>query len=300
MIIICIIGLVNLILRLKIVYRLYRMKLLKTGLWLCSSIFLMTHTYAHYPYVAPLSYQTFNNHSAIVSGFYDNPFSPEIAIKNFKFHYHNPQGEKIEIADEQWAKTQTLSSMSLENKVDGTYRIRGVKQGATTQFALDEKMWKVVITGKPVATKPASTKVIYESQLDKKNKVKTVQVTEIIETFVSRKNTSNKVFEHLHDGLDIQFLTHPNAIRANQPIHLKLIDNKKGISNLGAEVLTQTVNFSRDTKVYKEVTTDEQGNLNFTIKDKGQYLLKIDYQQPFDIKSDSLKRYKYTLSFNVI
>ena len=276
------------------------MKLLKTSLWLCGSIFLVSNAYAHYPYVAPLSYQTFNNHSAIVSGFYDNPFAPEIAIKNFKFHYHNPQGEKIEIADDQWAKTQTLSSMSLENKMDGTYRVRGIKQGSITQFALDGSVWKTLIGGKLAADKPASTKVIYESQLGKKSKTKTVQVTELIETFVSRRNTSTKVIEHLHDGFDIQFLTHPNAIQANQPIHLKVLDNKKGIANLDVEILTQTVDFSRDTKVYKKITTDAQGNLNFTIKDKGQYLLKIDYQQPFETKGDSLKRYKYTLSFNVI
>lgn len=65
--------------------------------------------FAHYPYVAPLSYQTFNNHTAIVSGFYDNPFASEVAIKNFKFHYHMPTGQKIYLADDAWTKTQTLS-----------------------------------------------------------------------------------------------------------------------------------------------------------------------------------------------
>lgn len=49
----------------------------------------------------------------------------------------------------------------------------------------------------------------------------------------------------------------------------------------------------------KTVTTDEQGILNFSLLEKGQYLLKIDYQQPFEHKGNALKRYKYTLSFNV-
>ena len=38
---------------------------------------------------------------------------------------------------------------------------------------------------------------------------------------------------------------------------------------------------------------------DFSLAEKGQYLLKIDYQQPFEHKGDTLKRYKYTLSFNV-
>lgn len=276
------------------------MKLLKMSVCLCGSVLMLQAAQAHYPYVAPLSYQTFNNHSAIVSGFYDNPFASEIAIKNFKFHYHNPLGEKIEIANEQWSKTQALSSLTLENKVDGTYRIRGVKQGSIAQFALDAKVWKSLIGGKPASNKMVSDKVVYTSQLSKKAPIKTVQTEELIETFISRKKISTKVIEHVHDGFDIQFMTHPNAMQVNQPIQLKVLDEQKSIENLNVEILAQTYDFARDAKVYKALKTDENGNLNFVIKDKGQYLLKVDYQQPFENKSEDLKRYKYTLSFNVI
>ena len=46
---------------------------------------LSATTHAHHPFVAPLSYQTFNNHTALLAGFYDNPFVSEIAIKSFNF-----------------------------------------------------------------------------------------------------------------------------------------------------------------------------------------------------------------------
>lgn len=272
----------------------------KPTLLLSIALLCVQFSHAHYPYVAPLSYQTFNNHSAIVSGFYDNPFASEVAIKNFKFHFHTPVGEKIEISEDNWSKTQTLSSYSLENKIDGTYRIRGIKQGTASRFALDGKVWKALIGGQPALNKTIPENVIYTSQLSKKAKIKTVQTTEMIETFVSRKQTSSKVIEHLHDGFDIQFLTHPNAIQAGQPIQLKVMDDQKTIANLNVEILAQTHDFSRDAKVYQSIQTDAQGAVNFIIKDKGQYLLKVDYQQPFTLKNDDLKRYKYTLSFNVI
>ena len=276
------------------------MKFLKVVACLAPVFALMQSAQAHYPYVAPLNYQTFNNHSAVISGFYDNPFASEVAIKNFQFHFHTPAGEKIEINDDAWVKTQTLSSMSLENKIDGTYRIRGVKQGSSARFALDAKVWKSLIGGQPAADKAIPENVVYQSQLKKKAQIKTVQTVELIETFISRKLTSNQVIAHIHDGFDVQFLTHPNAIKADQAVHLKVLDEHKGVANLAVEVLAQSNDFSRESKVYQKLTTDAEGNLNFNIKDKGQYLLKLDYQQPFSMKSAELKRYKYTLSFNVI
>lgn len=258
------------------------------------------NTHAHYPFVAPLSYQTFNNHSAIVAGFYDNPFASEIAIKNFKFHYHTPMGEKLYIGDSAWVNSKTLSSYSLENKLDGTYRIRGEKQGNHARYALDGKQWKPFIQATPKAHQPVNNTVFYAKDLKKNTLQKTVESTEIIESFVSRRKISQHVIQHLHNGFDIQFITHPNAFKKSQAIQLKLLDDKKGIANLKVEILAQTTDFSRDAKVYKTLTTDTNGLLNFSIDEKGQYLMKVDYQQPFELKTDTLKRYKYTLAFNVI
>ncbi|WP_180114769.1 DUF4198 domain-containing protein [Acinetobacter sp. YH12063] len=267
---------------------------------LCLALCTVGQAQAHYPYVAPLNYQTFNNHSAILSGFYDNPFVSEIAIKNFNFHVHTPSGDKLHLADADWAKTQTVSSYSLENKQDGTYRIRGEKQGSTARYAYDQKQWKALINGVRDPQKTANANVIYTAELTKKSQIKSIQTQEIIETFVSRRATSTHVVNHLHDGFDVQFKTHPNAIKQNEPVQLKVLDQKKAVAGLQVEILQQTTDYSREGKVYKTLKTDQDGNLNLNLADRGQYLLKIDYQQPFEMKGDALKRYKYTLSFNVI
>ena len=276
------------------------MKQVKKILMVLGTILGGQYANAHYPYMAPLSYQTFNNHTAILSGFYDNPFVSEIAIKNFNFHYHTPTGEKIYIDDESWAKTKTLASYSLENKVDGTYRIRGEKEGNTVRYALDGKQWKNLISGSQKAKQPINTNVIYADQLKKNTNIKSVQTLEFIETFVSRRVVSNQVIQHIHSGFDVQFLTHPNAMKVNQPIQLKLLDNQQNVAHQNVEILLQTTDFSRNEKVYKTLTSNEKGELNFNIAEKGQYLLKVDYQQPFNTSSEQLKRYKYTLAFNVI
>lgn len=276
------------------------MNTLKNMIFCAATAFVTTHSYAHYPYVAPLSYQTFNHHSAIISGFYDNPFASEVAIKNFEFHYHTPTGEKIAIQEQDWLKSKTLSVFSLENKLDGTYRIRGEKQGNTAKFALDAGQWKALLQAEPKDTKALNTHVVYASQLSKNASVKTVQTVDVIETFVSRRQISDHVIKHIHGGFDLQFLTHPNAIRLNQTTTLKVLDNQQGVANLKVELLAQTHDFSREEKVYQTLTTAADGTLNFKIPDKGQYLLKLDYQQPFESKATDLKRFKYTLAFNVI
>ncbi len=269
-----------------------------TGSLVVMATLAATYSHAHYPFVAPLSYQTFNNHTAVIAGFYDNPFASEVAIKNFKFHYHNPEGKKVYLQDDAFSQTQTVSSFSLENTIDGTYRIRGEKQGLTSRFALDGKTWKPLIAAKFDPAK-ANNKVFYAENLKKTGQVKTVQSLEIIETFVSRRATSNHVIHHLHDGFDVQFISHPNALKAGQAVQFNVLDNKKGVANVGAHILAQTTDFSREQKVLKTVKSNTKGELHFNLEQAGQYLLTIDYQQPLTQKGNQLKRYKYTLAFNV-
>ena len=273
------------------------MKFLSASLFAITTCFAAS-TQAHYPFVAPLSYQTFNNHTAVVAGFYDNPFASEVAIKNFKFHYHNPEGQKTYLEDSAFSQTQTLSSFSLENKLDGTYRIRGEKQGSSSRFVLDGKTWKPLIGAKFDPAK-ANDKVVYAENLKKNSQVKTVQTLEIIETFISRRATSNHVIHHIHDGFDVQFVTHPNAIKQAQAVQFNVLDNKKGVAAVEAHILAQTTDFSREQKVLKTVKSNAKGELHFNLEQAGQYLLTIDYQQPLSQKGEQLKRYKYTLAFNV-
>lgn len=158
----------------------------------------------------------------------------------------------------------------------------------------------MVLAVAPKANQATNQNVIDQQALKKNMPQKTVQTIDIIETFVSRRVTSNQVIQHIHAGFDVQFITHPNAFKKSQAIQLKVLDDKKGVANLNVEILAQTTDFSRDKKIYKALTTDAQGLLNFNMQEKGQYLMKIDYQQPFDIKKNDLKRYKYTLAFNVM
>lgn len=262
--------------------------------------FTSVSSFAHYPFVAPLSYQTFNHYTSIISGFYDNPFASEVAIKNFKFHVHKPDGTMLHLVESDWISSKTLSSYSLENKEDGTYRIRAQKDGTSTRFALDSKTWKVVVNAEPKTNQVVNDKVIYAKNLKKNATLKTVQNIDVLEAFVSKNTISNKVIHHINSGFDVQFLTHPNAFKVNQVIQLKMLDDQQEIANLKVEILAQTHDFSRNEKVFKTLMTDANGGLNFNIAEKGQYLLRVDYQQPFTHKSAELKRYKYTLAFNVI
>lgn len=168
-----------------------------------------------------------------------------------------------------------------------------------SRFALVDGQWKALIHAKRDETKPLKANVAYQSDLKKNTKVKTVETQEIIETFVSRRSVSNVSVKHVHEGFDVRFISHPNALKVNQPIQLQIVDATQGAKDVDVSVLAQSYGFERADRVYQTLKSDDKGNLNFVIKDKGQYLLTIDYQQPFTAKGDQLKRYKYTLAFNV-
>ena len=79
-----------------------------------------------------------------------------------------------------------------------------------------------------------------------------------------------------------------------------MLDHGQAVKNTQVIVQKQTYDYGRDHKIYKTAQTNENGELNLVFQDANQYLLKIDYQQPFQTNAMYLKRYKYTMSFNVI
>ena len=180
---------------------------------LLSVLLFCSVSYAHYPYVAPLAYQTFNNQTAVIAGFYDNPFVSEIQIKSFQFTQVNPTGEQIELANEAWIPAKILSNYSLKNIQDGTYKIRGVRYGNKAQFAQVDHEWKTVLKAENGIKRAISEHIVYADQLSSQQLEKTVQTVDIIETFISRRLVSNEVLKSLDQGFEIEFLTHPNDVR---------------------------------------------------------------------------------------
>ena len=273
------------------------MSILKKVLILSSGLFLLQQANAHAPYVAPLNFQTYNLNTSIIAGFYDNPFASEVALKNFKFIKITPDGTKSDIADQEWAQTQTLSQYSLDNKVDGTYRIRGVREGKETRYAKIGQQWKLIVASNPTQD-PLPDHVILEKDLPKKATIKTVKTTDIVETFVSRKSLSEPAVKAQQAGFNVEFSTHPSQFKTKQNIQLKVTNQGQAVANAKVEILAQTTNFSHESTV-QSLKTDQNGILTFQIDKANQYLMIIEDQESFDLKKNELNRYRYTLSFNV-
>ncbi|CAB1212344.1 DUF4198 domain-containing protein [Acinetobacter bouvetii] len=271
----------------------------KSALFICASILCIHSTHAHYPFVAPLNYQNFNNQSAIIAGFYDNPFASEVQIKNFQFHIISPNGTKTEIQEKDWIHAGSLSNYNLNHREDGSYRIQGTRHAQSSQFANVNGQWKTLLPNQPNKTKPTPEHVIFKHQLKPNAVVKTVQTQEVIETVISRRAITNRALAITGKGFEIEFISHPNAIKINQPVQLRLLNNGKPIADTEVKLFAQTHDFSRNA-TQASYRTNANGEFNFILTQKDQYLLKVDYQEPFNTPEQELNRYKYTLSFNAI
>ena len=80
-----------------------------------------TLTYAHEPYVAPLSYITSNTQIPVISAYAEQALQAEYALKDMKFDVIQPDNSKINVAVESKLKSASIFDLALPQ--EGTYII---------------------------------------------------------------------------------------------------------------------------------------------------------------------------------
>ena len=99
-----------------------------------------TLTYAHEPYVAPLSYITSNTQIPVISAYAEQALQPEYALKQPTFNIIQPDQSKISITSESTLKSASLIDLPLPQK--GTYQISS-KVSFPLKYAQHNKEWKI-------------------------------------------------------------------------------------------------------------------------------------------------------------
>jgi len=216
----------------------------------------------------------------------------DITASNETFNVDKAMGtDEIKIITPQGKITRPSSSYKGHRKsvIDyfikesGTYKVTNNSAAAyMTTYTINEKrkrVWKnkAQLTG----VLPASAE-----------NIKTSYRKARIETYITMNSPSDN-FNQEGDFLELQPITHPSDIVENEVTTFKLLFNGKPQKNVEVEIVADGVRYRNDPQVLK-LTSDEAGNISFTLAKAGRYLLVAEHQKSvkdsalFDVQAGSV------------
>ena len=227
-----------------------------------------TLTYAHEPYVAPLSYITSNTQIPVISAYAEQALQAEYALKQPTFNIIQPDQSKISITSESTLKSASLIDLPLPQK--GTYQISS-KVSFPLKYAQHNKEWKTFFD-MPADQAKDITERDYVIPADFKKVPTLVEVTRewSIQSYVSKEEIS-PIQSKIDAPIQVEFKTHPNNITAQQPVQIIMTKSGKALKN--AELVIRAQGQEEDDATH--VTVDSNGLATLTFPHVGQYLVEV-------------------------
>lgn len=248
---------------------------------------LSTYSYAHDPYVAPLAYLTSNTQIPVLSGYAENAFNSEYALKDASFSILDPLQQSSNIKVDSSLKSATVFDLKLP--IDGTYQI-STKTSYPIKYAFHEGLWKPLyeLSAKDAGERSNREYLIYEDFPQKKpSQVHEIQREWILESYVS-KNKTTPVRKNPIFPIQVKFSVHPNEIKINQSVFLTIYKSGKTLKDAQVKVLAQGNNEEQAIEL-KHVS--EQG-YELKLPNFGQY--RIEVTEKIDAKQKPQNQY-YTI-----
>ena len=239
--------------------------------FILSTLFLSlatTLTYAHEPYVAPLSYVTSNTQIPVISAYAEQALQPEYALKQPTFNIIQPDQNKISITSESTLKSASLIDLPLPQK--GTYQISS-KVSFPLKYAQHNKEWKIFFDMPADKAKNIKDRD-YVIPSDFKKTPTLIEVTRewSIQSYVSKEETSS--LQNTTDApIQVEFKTHPNSITAQQPVQMSMTKSGQALKN--AELVIRAQGQVEDDATHITVDPNGLATLNFPRAD--QYLIEV-------------------------
>lgn len=105
---------------------------------------------------------------------------------------------------------------------------------------------------------------------------KTVASSSQVMTFVTLNEPTDN-FALSNQGLELKPITHPSDIAQNEEVKLQLLFNGKPQKGVEVEIIKDGARY-RNNPDALELVSDKKGNIAFTLKDAGRYLLMAEYR----------------------
>lgn len=241
---------------------LHRRRLLLPLQPLCCALWLLSSSsQAHVPYLAPESFAPIRDWVSLEAAFADKFFLPEAKFDQSEFQVLTPTGRREQPAEQAMVRSRTV----LEHQLiaEGTYRFStGQRYGAVF------RSWQQ--DGKTVSSRDAKqqppTGVALSSHF---------QSVTLAETYVSKGKPDQRVLQPYGQGLEIQFISHPNDLYINQPITTRLLFDGKPLANTNLQLHRSG---QSDAEQSLQFRSDANGNVQFSVTEAATYLLLVRHK----------------------
>ena len=238
---------------------------------------------AHMPYVLPTQFDIGkNDHITAQSAFAEDAFMPEVAMRDAPFHLIGPDGKSL--ATGPVTHLRDLSVFEADTKLEGSYRVStGQRAGRKGKMFKVGDEW--VMRGEG-GEPPANAE-----QVD-------VQSMTLAEAYVTRGQPTDAALKPTGKVLEIQPVTHPNAIAAGSDASFILLFDGKPLQ--AADVtLFRSAGVHDGRKVAAQTKSDANGRFTFRPEDAGTYLILVRHRGAAPAGAETPYRsYTYTLAFD--
>jgi uncharacterized GH25 family protein len=107
--------------------------------------------------------------------------------------------------------------------------------------------------------------------------VKTIEGSSSVLTYITL-NSPSKNFTATNKGLEFMPITHPSDIAQGEAAQFKFLFNGKAQSGVKVEIIREGVRYRNEQEALT-LTTDSQGQIDFTLAQAGRYILMAEYEQ---------------------
>ncbi|MDX3774652.1 DUF4198 domain-containing protein [Chromatiaceae bacterium AAb-1] len=238
-------------------------KTLLTSMWL--TLFSSGSALAHIPYLAPSTFEPVRGGwVALDAAFADKFFIPEAVFDNSQFVVVSPDGLRKPLEQVFYSKIRATADYQLS--AEGTYRFStGRRFGAVFRtYELDGKRHSL---RDPEAELPAGAKPIAHFQA----------VTHA-ETYVSKGAPDTAALVPHNEGLEFQFISHPNDLYADSAVRLRVLFDGKPLADQNISVYRVAKETDDENATYT-LKSDKKGEVSFKPELAGSYLLLSRYRK---------------------
>lgn len=237
---------------------------------------------AHMPYVLPTQFDIGKgDHITVQSAFAEDAFMPEVAMRDAPFHLVGPDGRDLPTGPVTHLRDLTVFEAAIP--ADGTYRVTsGQRAGRKGKMFKVGNDWKM--GGE--ADQPAGAVQVE------------VQSMTLADAYVTRGQTTDAVLKPIGQALEIQAITHPNAITSGADANFVLLFDGKPLA--GADLtLFRSAGLYDGRKVVAQIKSDASGRFSVKPEDAGTYLILVRHRGAAPAGSETPYRsYTYTLTFD--
>ncbi len=242
-----------------------------------------TAALAHMPYLLPTTFDVGKgDHVTILSAFGEDAFVPELAMRDAPFTAVGPAGGTVETGRVTYLRD--LSIFETDLKTDGTYRLStGQRAGRIGQMAQVDGKW--VMRGEGPAAASDAPQVAVQSMT-------------LAEAFVTRGAPTDTALRPHGVALEVQPVTHPNAITVGGDADFVLLFDGKPLPATDVTLFRAAGNHD-GRKIAGQFRTDAVGRFRLKPQDAGIYLLLARHRTAAPAGATTPYRsYTYTLAFD--